>query len=131
MVTAGLLLLGAAALPAQNLKADIPFDFYIGDTKLAAGTYQLLNGSELQASSYWRFRSATSGRSTMAFMPIPVTTDSVQVTQPSLVFKCAQGECELYEIWSLHNRSKVRAPKSKRFQGINPEIATIAMTNGM
>jgi len=130
LLSAGLLLAGAVALPAQNLKADIPFDFYVGGTKLAAGTYNVTQASESQGHLY-RLREQKAAVSTLAVFPIPAAANSPAVKESKLLFRCAQNECELHEMWIGATGTKLRTGKSKRFQGLNTEIAAVLLKNGM
>ena len=130
LLSAGLLLAGAVALPAQNLKADIPFDFYVGETKLAAGTYNITQAADLQGHLY-RLRERRSTASTLAAFPIPAAAYSPAVKDTKMLFRCAQNECELHELWIGATGTKLRAGRSKRFDGVHTEIATVLLKYGM
>lgn len=103
----GLLLFGRAdaADKPKTAHAVIPFDFWIGDTKLPAGNYEMRHVS---SPTLVVFTSPGKKRSTEAFM-LPINDDPVQENQAKLVFLVQNGQHYLYEAWGVYGKRIVTA----------------------
>lgn len=94
-----------AATKEKTAHVTIPFDFWIQDTKLPAGTYHL---KHVSSPTLVVFTSSDGRRSTEAFM-LPVNDDPVKASEARLVFLVENGEHYLYEAWGVYGRRIVTA----------------------
>ena len=78
----------------------IPFDFWVQDTKLSAGTYEI---QHLTSPTLVEFSRSDGQGSTEAFM-LPVNDDRVTPSQAKLVFSLQNGQHYLYEVWGVYGR---------------------------
>ena len=102
----GLVLLPSAdAAESKTAHVVIPFDFWIQDTKLPAGTYEM---KHVTSPTLVVFTSSDSRRSTEAFM-LSVNDDPVTPSQAKLVFLVQNGQHYLYEAWGVYGRRIVTA----------------------
>jgi len=103
----GLVLFGRAdaANKTKTAHAVIPFDFWIGDTKLPSGKYVMRHVS---SPTLIVFTSSDGGGSTEAFM-LPINNDPVHENQAKLVFLVQNGQHYLYEAWGVSGRRIVTA----------------------
>jgi hypothetical protein len=103
----GLALFGRAdaADKPKTAHAVIPFDFWIGDTKLPAGNYAMRHVS---SPTLVVFTSSADKSSTEAFM-LPINNDPVQENQAKLVFLIQNGQHYLYEAWGVYGKRIVTA----------------------
>jgi len=107
MICLGLLLSVSsdAARKAKTAQVTIPFDFWIEDTKLPAGNYQM---THLTSPTLLVFTNTESKGTTEAFM-LPVDADPVKESRAKLVFLVQNGEHYLYEAWGVFGRRVVTA----------------------
>src|SRR5437868_2421577 len=85
---------GVAQKP-KIAQATIPFKFWIGDTQLPAGDYQI----EHEVSpTLVMFRSKSTKTANEAYM-LPIDQNPVKESDFKLVFKTQNGEYYLYEVW--------------------------------
>ena len=107
MICFALLLCGTsnAAKKAKTAHVAIPFDFWIGDTKLPAGNYRM---THLTTPTLVVFTSSDRKSATEAFM-LPVDSNPVKQSQAKLVFLVQNGEHYLYEAWGIYGRRIVTA----------------------
>lgn len=94
-----------AATKEKTAHVTIPFDFWIQDTKLPAGTYEI---EHVSSPTLVVFTSSDRRRSTEAFM-LPVNNDPVKPSEAKLVFLVQNGEHYLYEAWGVYGRRIVTA----------------------
>jgi hypothetical protein len=94
-----------AATKEKTAHVTIPFDFWIQDTKLPAGTYEV---KHVSSPTLVVFTSSERRRSTEAFM-LPVNNDPVKPSEAKLVFLVQKGEHYLYEAWGIYGRRIVTA----------------------
>lgn len=99
------LLVRADAAESKTAHVVIPFDFWIEDTKLPAGTYEM---KHVTSPTLVVFTSSDGRRSTEAFM-LPVNEDPVLSNQAKLVFLVQNGQHYLYEAWGVYGRRIVTA----------------------
>jgi len=105
------LLLVASAVQAQSngVKADIPFDFVVGNQKLPAGEYTVSNQGSVNQAILIRSDEGNSAALSL--------TQSCSSLNPSaktkLVFHTMGGRYFLYQIWTQGNYSGQQLPKSK------------------
>jgi len=106
------------------LKANIPFDFTVGKTHLASGTYLISQaGSEVEI-----FYSENGKASTM-FLTIPMSNLKVDSSRNVLEFKHYGGEYILAEVWTGQRGHGVRAnaDKLRLAKAEQPKPTLIAM----
>jgi len=90
------LVVGSLHAESVSLKADIPFDFVVGNTIMRAGTYTIrpLNTSglatELQTSD---------GKEGILLTPCDCASDTKQ-HESKLVFQVSDGQYFLWQIWT-------------------------------
>ena len=97
----GLALLARAdAAESKTAHVVIPFDFWIQDTKLLAGSYEM---KHVTSPTLVVFTSSDRRGSTEAFM-LPVNDDPVSPSQAKLVFLVQNGQHYLYEAWGVYGR---------------------------
>jgi len=105
------LLLVASAVQAQSngVKADIPFDFVVGNQMLPAGEYTVSNQGSVNQAILIRSDEGNSAALSL--------TQSCSSLHPSaktkLVFHTMGGRYFLYQIWTQGNYSGQQLPKSK------------------
>jgi hypothetical protein len=83
----------------------IPFDFWIQDTKLPAGSYEM---NHVTSATLVVFTSSDGRRSSEAFL-LPVNDDPVTPSEAKLVFLVQNGQHYLYEAWGVYGRRIVSA----------------------
>jgi len=103
----GLVLFGRAdaANKTKTAHAVIPFDFWIGDTKLPAGNYEMKHST---SPTLLVFTSSGDKEATEAFV-LPINNDPVQESQAKLVFLVQHGQHYLYEAWGVYGKRIVTA----------------------
>jgi hypothetical protein len=105
------LLLVASAVQAQSngVKADIPFDFVVGNQMLPAGEYTVSNQGSVNQAILIRSDEGNSAALSL--------TQSCSSHNPSaktkLVFHTMGGRYFLYQVWTQGNYSGQQLPKSK------------------
>jgi len=110
LVAAALLLASGAQAQGLHLKADVPFDFVIGNTAYTAGNYEIealswvgnivtVKGEGGSAQLVTKFHDCTSGQ------PAEKTV---------LVFRQVGGSYFLYRIWIAGNELGRELPQPKR-----------------
>jgi len=126
------LLLAASTVHAQSvpLKADIPFDFVIGNTILHAGTYtiQPLNTDE----SVILLRSLDR-KDGMLIAPCASASDRTQ-HETKLVFQVADGKYFLWQIWTQGydegRELSVKPPETQEANFAPPHTVVVVATVG-
>ena len=101
--------LGSIAAQAQAmLKANIPFDFTVGKTHLASGTYYVSQaGSEVEI---WY---NDNGKASTMFLTIPMSNLKADLSRNVLEFKHYGDEYILAEVWTGQRGHGVRANLEK------------------
>lgn len=115
LVVIFVLALGSIAAQGQQmLKANIPFDFTIGGTHLASGTYRVN-----QPSSEVEMWYDNNGKAAMLFLTSPLSDPKVDPSRYVLQFHRFRGEYILSEVWTgqrghsvLANQKKIRLAKA-------------------
>ena len=106
VVTAGWLAI--SALGQSNVTAVIPFAFYVGNTKLPAGTYQIVTvGKVVQITNLTIRDKAT------AFYPVPIIKPQGSPQLSGLVFYAYGRDHFLSEMWASGNPVGLAVPKSE------------------
>jgi hypothetical protein len=95
--------------PPKTAQATIPFEFWIGDTLLPAGDYQI---EHVVSSTLVMFRSKNGKTSQDAYM-IPLDDSVVNPDQAKLVFQVQNGRHSLYALWGI-NGKRVMTSESGR-----------------
>ncbi len=128
MVAAAALAAVAGSASAQTLKAEIPFNFRVGNSLMAPGTYRvaMLSGA---GGPIFTIQNLDTNRSAM--LGNYVLTDASKAWKaagiPKLAFACVESHCSLQEAWSGGARSyRFQAPKAGRHD--DPRLAEISMT---
>lgn len=99
------LLTHADAAQSKTAHVVIPFDFWVQDTKLPAGTYEM---QHVNLPTLVMFTGFDGRRSAEAFM-LPVSDDPVTPSEAKLVFLVQNGQHYLYEAWGVYGRRIVSA----------------------
>jgi hypothetical protein len=105
------LLLVASAVQAQDngVKADIPFDFVVGNQMLPAGEYTIVNQGHVNQAILIR-----SDEGKTAILSLTQSCSSLNPSaKTKLVFHTMAGRYFLYQIWTQGNSSGRQLPKSK------------------
>jgi hypothetical protein len=105
------LLLAASAVQAQDngVKADIPFDFVVGNQMLAAGEYTVVNQGPVNQAILIR---SDEGKTAILSLTQPCSSLNPSA-KTKLVFHTMAGRYFLYQIWTQGNSSGRQLPKSK------------------
>jgi hypothetical protein len=109
------------------LKAEIPFDFTIGETHLASGTY-----SVRQSSSEVEIWYHDSGKGAMLFLTTPMSNPKADSSRYVLQFQRYGGEYILSEVWTGQQGHAVRVNEKKirLAKAANAEKTLVAMQFG-
>lgn len=102
----------ANSLLAQNpstVQSTVPFEFWIGGSRLPAGVYQL---EHIESSAYIFFRSAD-GTTTHDVYTVPLDDTPVAEQDAKLVFRFQNGRHYLYEGWGPYGKRVVTAESSR------------------
>jgi len=115
------LLLAAAATPAQEarVKAQIPFDFVVGNQVLPAGEYAVVPEGNAQA--LW-IRSDQAKESAMTLTI--ACTNSGPATSSRLVFHVVDGRYFLSQVWAQGYDQGRQLPRSKMEQQLAKNNST-------
>jgi len=108
LVAASLLLVSGAQAQAQGLhvRADVPFNFVIGNTAYTAGSYDVQGATTNHALIV-----RSNGKQGMV-LPVECTS-SEPAKKTVLVFKEAGGEYFLYQIWTAGSDTGRQLPQPK------------------
>jgi hypothetical protein len=109
-VVIAIALCSVGAQAQAMLKANIPFDFTVGKTHLASGTYvvsQAGSGSEVEI---WYNEN---GKAATMFLTIPMSNLKVDVSRNVLEFQRYGDEYILAEVWTGQRGHAVRANQEK------------------
>jgi hypothetical protein len=88
---------------AKVAEANIPFQFWIGDSRLPAGNYQI---QHIEAASVVLFRSQDGNTVQNTYM-LPLDDSSVKPDEAKLVFRVQNGSYYLYEFWGIYGKRVV------------------------
>jgi hypothetical protein len=92
-IAAGLMSIAAMAQP--TVTAHIPFAFYVGNTKLPAGSYEIETGM----SKILRIKDVSTRNLAVAFNPVLITRPTALVQPGKLVFYRYGNNVFLSEMW--------------------------------
>jgi hypothetical protein len=106
-----LLFAGTQALAQQPkiAHATIPFQFWIGDNPLPAGSYEI---EHFVSSTLVLFRSKDGSKVQQADM-IPLDQTAVSLDQAKLVFVVQNGRHYLYAFWGLYGKRVMTAESAQ------------------
>lgn len=76
-------------------EASIPFDFWVGGSRLPAGIYRI---EELNSTSYFVLRS-TDGKTVQQVYALPIDDSPAKKDDAKLVFRVTDGKHHLYGGW--------------------------------
>ena len=129
MIAAAAMTVAAGAAAAQTLKAEIPFNFRAGEKMMPAGTYTVINNSQLTGSNV--FRLSNPGRKT-AVLVVPTGAEDPkkswrEARTPVLEFECAASSCSLATLWSGSGRPAYAMRRKKMGNEAPTRMATIVM----
>jgi hypothetical protein len=104
------LLLAASGAQAQEIavKADIPFDFVVGNQRLPAGEYTVVNQGPVNQAILIR----SDERKTALFSSTQPCSSFNPSAKTKLVFHTLAGRYFLYQIWAQGNTAGRQIPKS-------------------
>jgi hypothetical protein len=94
-----------AASKPKTAQVMIPFDFWVQNTMLPAGSYEL---SHISSPTLLVFTDSDHKKATEVFM-LPVNADPVKANESKLVFLIQNNQRYLYEIWCVYGRRIVSA----------------------
>lgn len=120
--------LAAASASAQSMKVNVPFDFRIGDTALAAGIYSVEQATSHTNPNVLLLRSADRS---IRKLSMGIRVEKVgAVQQPSLVFHKYGNRYFLSQVWlnAGNAGTEIRKGNLERelaMGGSSPEIATV------
>jgi hypothetical protein len=105
------LLLAASTVQAQDngVKADVPFDFVVGNQVLPAGEYTVINQGPVNQAISIRTQE---GKTVALSLTLPCSSIDPSA-KTKLVFHTMAGRYFLYQIWTQGNSSYRQLPKSK------------------
>ena len=126
------LFLVAGTVHAQSvtLKADIPFDFVVGNTIMRAGTYTIqpisISGSVVELGGL-------DGKNGMLLAPCAYASDRAQ-HETKLVFALADGQHFLWQIWTQGydegRELPIKPPTIQEASLASPHTVVVAATVG-
>ena len=108
---AALLLTTAAKAQTTAVKADVPFDFVVGDIAYPAGQYDL---KTVTTSGVIRIRNAQDS-DVSNFQSSHACTQTMPSQKTELVFLRLGGNYYLYQIWTEGRESGREFPKSRSY----------------
>jgi hypothetical protein len=109
-VLAAILLVPAARAQQKGVKADVPFDFVVGDRAYPAGEY-ILKAVQNDGGGVIRIENVQEVSS--AFIPSNPCAKAVPSTETKLVFHRMAGRYFLYQIWTAGNITGREFPKGR------------------
>ncbi len=90
----------ATAASAQELQANIPFDFSVSNKRMPAGEYRVSRAMMSGSNFVLQFRSLASRQSAMAVASSEIDGNQAAGRVAKLVFSCRSGECFLSQVHS-------------------------------
>jgi hypothetical protein len=108
-VLAALLLVPAARAQQRGVKADVPFDFVVGNQAYPAGEYTLR--AALNDTGIIRIENVNEVLS--AFTPSNSCAKATPSTETKLVFHRMGGRYFLYQVWTAGNLTGREFPKGR------------------
>ncbi len=104
-----LLVVSAAQAQETGVKADIPFDFVVGNQRLPAGEYTVVNQGPVNQAILIR---SDEGKTAIFALTQPCSSFNPSA-KTRLVFHTMAGRYFLYQIWVQGNDAGRQLPKSK------------------
>ena len=114
--TATALLAAVAAAPAlaetiPAIRANIPFEFYVGKAALPAGEYDIVDGINRET---LRIRS-TDGKRSAIVIAYSQDVPAMRPAEPSLAFRHVNGKAYLASVTRPANSREVRGPRGNGY----------------
>jgi hypothetical protein len=110
-------------------KADLNFAFSTPAGKHDAGSYKLQIRDNPGTGGIIELRNAETGKAVM-FYPVSMITTYKQSEAPRMVFKCADSQCSLAEIWTGTQgyaiRQRKRTPAEAEKVAVTVSVSTAA-----
>ena len=128
MIAATALVAAAGSASAQTLRADIPFEFRVGNRVMAAGTYRV-SLSQPSGAPVFELSNVHSGRSAIVVGQVPDDPRKEWEAEgnPKLAFACASGRCALARLWARSGSHAYKVPRPKRETGEDEYLTVIPM----
>ena len=100
-IAATVLVAAAGAASAQNMTAQIPFEFRVGNRVMPAGTYQVGLANSVSSAPLFLLRGDSSHRSAILVAQAREDPRKAWAAKGGgkLEFACAGGVCALAELW--------------------------------
>jgi hypothetical protein len=108
-VLAAILLVPAARAQQKGVKADVPFDFIVGNRAYHAGEYTL----KTSPNDVGIIRIENTNEVSSTFMPSNSCSSGTPSTETKLVFHRIGGHYFLYQVWTAGNLTGREFPKSR------------------
>jgi hypothetical protein len=101
-IAATALMVAAGAASAQTLKFEIPFAFHVGNRIMEPGIYRVDNLAAQSGSQVFRLQEARTHRVVVRIPQAAVDPEKTWTVtgSPKLAFACADGRCDLAEVWA-------------------------------
>jgi hypothetical protein len=101
MIAAAALVAAASAASAQNMTAQIPFEFRVGNRVMAPGTYQVGLTRSVSSVPLFQLRNQDSGQQAVLLAQAKVDPRKAWAAEgiPKVEFACPSGRCALAELW--------------------------------
>jgi len=138
-VTYRSMMLVAAALAASvapalaqgetRMKAEVPFAFRIGTTEYPAGSYVTSVNVTIGGTGILRLVNEATGepRYAMATAPISTQSASSRPGEPRLMFRCAESECSLAQVWLGNSQPGVMFRPATAKSGETMKLAVVRL----
>ena len=108
-------LLGASGLAnAQNIRVNIPFQFYVGSAQMPAGTYVVGEApGKLVGESTQIMLHGLNGGADKSFTGSSVMLSGHQSAASRLVFACYEKQCFLSQVWKANDGRGVQLLRTR------------------
>jgi hypothetical protein len=124
LTVAGAILL-ASSTYGQKLSAEVPFGFTANKVELAAGAYDLNMGGSIPQ-GHVQLSNRQAHRSVLIRASNPEYKGGE--ARPRLVFRCADGQCALAELWTADSTGyRLSLPKTPA--GARIQMSTVYLTH--
>jgi hypothetical protein len=99
MLATAVMMVASTVSFAQNLRAEIPFSFRVGDKVMAPGSYEV-HATNGEAMLYLHSEEGNSSALLAAGVKGDAPKAWIKAGRPSLGFECGEGPCVLQSIWT-------------------------------
>jgi hypothetical protein len=121
-IAASVMLAAVTTASAQNMKAEIPFDFQAAGARMLAGSYEIKSQYTPGGAPMVQIRNVDNRRSVMA-LPFAQDVLATPGNEAKLTFLCAEGRCELSGLRTHEAKYGFRTGKP----GPETRIATVVL----